>query len=318
MTRLYFTTDVHGSETCFRKFLNAWKFYKADVLILGGDITGKLLVPVIAQANGTYSGSLLGHDYELNTEEEIAEFEHRSAMAGFYAYQTTPEEVAALQKDRAMLDKLFARLIYERVERWLALADERLERTGIRCFVTPGNDDQFNIDPLFESAKYVTNPEGKVTHLDDTYEMISTGWSTFTPWNSPREISEEDMAAKISVMISQVQRIQTCVFNFHDPPFDTKIDRAPKLDENLKPVLKGGGVETVPVGSVAVREAIEEYQPLLSLHGHVHESRGVHRLGATLAINPGSSYGDGTLQGVVVDLPEPGRRGKLRYQLVAG
>lgn len=318
MTRLYFTTDVHGSETCFRKFLNARKFYEADVLILGGDITGKMIVPVVAQAKGAYSGSLLGHDYELKTEEEIAEFEHKTAMAGFYAYRTTPEEVAALEKDQGALDRLFARLMYERVERWLALADERLEGTGVPCFITPGNDDQFDIDPLFDAAKYVTNPEGLVVYVDDTHEMISTGWSTFTPWNSPREISEEDMAKRISAMVTQVKKMETCVFNFHDPPFDTKIDYAPKLDENLKPVLKGGGVETMPVGSVAVRDAIEARQPLLGLHGHVHESRGVHRLGNTLAINPGSSYGDGTLQGVVVDLPEPDKRGKLRYQLVAG
>jgi len=59
-----------------------------------------------------------------------------------------------------------------------------------------------------------------------------------------------------------------------------------------------------PVGSTAVRELIEEYQPPLSLHGHIHESRGKTRIGETIAINPGSVYSEGSLQGAVIDLAD--------------
>ena len=57
-----------------------------------------------------------------------------------------------------------------------------------------------------------------------------------------------------------------------------------------------------PVGSTAVRELIERIQPVLALHGHIHESRGVANIGKTVAINPGSSYTEGVLQGVIVTL----------------
>lgn len=317
MTRVFFTTDVHGSEQCFRKFINTRKFYEADVLILGGDITGKIIVPMIRQPNGHYHANLLGNRYDLETEEDLKEFEHKTAMAGFYAYRTTPDEVQALEADKSELDRLFARLMDERVASWLALADERLRGTGARCFITPGNDDQFSIDELFAASECVTNPEGQVVLVDDDHEMISTGWSTHTPWNSPRETSEEELARMIDDMLRQVKNMENCIFNFHCPPYDTKIDAAPKLDKNLKPMLTGGSLVMMSVGSQSVREAIETHQPLLSLHGHVHESRGVERMGRTLAINPGSSYSEGLLQGAIIDLPKK-KRGKLRYQLIAG
>lgn len=317
MTRILFTTDIHGSEKCFRKFVNTHKFYEAEVLILGGDITGKVIVPVIRQPNGHYHANLLGNHHDLETEQELSEFEHRTAMAGFYAYRTTPDEVQALEADKAKVDSLFARLIDQRVERWLALADERLKGTGTRCFITPGNDDQFSIDRLFAASECVSNPEGQVVFVDDDHEMISSGWSTYTPWDSPRETSEKELGEKIEDMARRVQNMENCLFNLHCPPYDTKLDSAPKLDENLKPVLSGGGVEMAPVGSHSVRSAIETHQPLLSLHGHVHESRGVERLGRTLSINPGSTYSDGILQGAIINLPRK-KRGKLRYQLIAG
>ena len=70
------------------------------------------------------------------------------------------------------------------------------------------------------------------------------------------------------------------------------------------------------VGSTAVRAAIERYQPMLGLHGHVHESPGTEKLGGTLCINPGSDYGDGVLRGAIVDLEA--ERGVARWQLVQG
>jgi uncharacterized protein len=106
------------------------------------------------------------------------------------------------------------------------------------------------------------------------------------------------------------------VFNLHVPPIRTAIDRAPVLDDSLKPVVRGGQVLMESVGSEAVRRVIERHQPMLSLHGHIHESRGAVRLGRTLAINPGSQYGDGILQGALIELDS--LKGVKSYQLPSG
>ena len=71
----------------------------------------------------------------------------------------------------------------------------------------------------------------------------------------------------------------------------------------------------MPVGSRAVREFIEQHQPIVSLHGHIHESRGAVRIGRTVAINPGSTYGEGVLDGAIIDI-EDGE--VVSHQLVSG
>ena len=91
MTRLFFTTDIHGSEVCFRKFVNAGKFYRADVIICGGDITGKLMVPVIRQTDGSYKARLMGSDEVARGEEDLQSLEKRIRNAGYYPYRTDPD-----------------------------------------------------------------------------------------------------------------------------------------------------------------------------------------------------------------------------------
>lgn len=108
------------------------------------------------------------------------------------------------------------------------------------------------------------------------------------------------MAEKIRALADQIEDMDRAIFNIHVPPYGTGLDAAPELEDGLR--LKRGGTINTPVGSTAVRDAILEYQPLLSLHGHIHDSRGVQRMERTLAVNPGSAYSDWTLQGVVVDL----------------
>jgi Icc-related predicted phosphoesterase len=184
----------------------------------------------------------------------------------------------------------------ESIRDWVGLAEERLSGTGIRCIINGGNDDQFEIDPILQESDYVEHPEGSVLWIDDHHEMISTGYSNISPWEGlPRDISEEDLKNKISEMVAKVQNMENAIFNFHCPPYDTGIDGAPKLDEELKPVTIGGQLMTIPVGSIAVREAIEEYQPLLELHGHIQESKGSRRVGRTLCLNLGSEYPEGVL-----------------------
>ena len=99
------------------------------------------------------------------------------------------------------------------------------------------------------------------------------------------------------------------------PPYDSRLDRAVELDAELRPRHHGGQPVEIPVGSTAVRDVIDEFQPLLALHGHIHESRGEARLGRTLAINSGSEYNTGRLHGVVVEV---GDDAVLSHQFVVG
>jgi len=134
--------------------------------------------------------------------------------------------------------------------------------------------------------------------------MPSSGWTEPTPWDTDREETKEELRERLERVVSQVDDYDRAVFNFHEPPYDSGLDEAPELDDDLQP--KFGAQSTEPVGSKAVREVIEKYQPPISLHGHIHESRGQTNIGDTLAVNPGSVYSEGSLQGAVIDLkPEP-------------
>jgi Icc-related predicted phosphoesterase len=95
---------------------------------------------------------------------------------------------------------------------------------------------------------------------------------------------------------------ERAVFNLHCPPHSTNLDAAPLLDSTLKPVYEGGTMVVAPAGSLATRALIEQYQPLLSLHGHIHESRASQKIGRTLSLNPGSEYSEGVLRGCLVEL----------------
>ena len=307
VTRVFFTTDTHGSSVCFRKFINAGKFYEANVIILGGDITGKKVIPFVRQPSGLINVNHLDREHVLKDEEQVETLRRNIVDMGYYPFMTDTEELERLAGDTPAQDAVFTSLMKERMSENLRFAEERLEGTGIRCFVQPGNDDEFDIDPLFEGGTHVLNPEGKVIQIDDHYTMISTGFGNVTPWRCPRDVEEERLETIIDAMASQVKDFDHCVFNFHCPPYDTVLDQAPQLDDQLRPTLEmGGKPKMVPVGSRAIRRAIDKYQPRLGLHGHIHESRGSQKLGRTTCVNPGSEYGEGVLRGVIVDLDKKG------------
>jgi uncharacterized protein len=311
---LFFATDIHGSETCFRKFLNAGLAYKAEVLVMGGDMTGKMLVPLVAQAGGKFSFEWLGASY-VRTEADLPEYERQMRMAGCYPYRTTPEEKAELESDPPKLKHLFAEVMRKTVAQWLALAEERLAPARIECFITPGNDDVLEIDEAFKACQYVQNPEGQLLVIKGEHEMIASGYSNCTPWNSPREMDEDALASYIERLAQRLSHPRKAIFNFHCPPHDSGLDTAPRIDGTFKPVAGITGVEMKAVGSTAVARAIREYQPLLGLHGHVHESRATVRIGQTLCINPGSEYSEGILRGCLLWLD----KGRVRdYMLTCG
>jgi Icc-related predicted phosphoesterase len=302
-TRLFFTSDVHGSTVVFKKFINAAKFYEAQVIVLGGDLVGKMIVPLVEQADRTFHANYLGKIYNVQAGEEVEHLEKTLEDSGLYPLRVSPEEVKAFQQDKAMVEVRFGKLAADRLARWLQMADERLKGTGIRCYIQPGNDDPYAIDPVFSQSSMVTNVDECVVMLDDNHEMISVGAANQTPWACPRDLPEEELTRRIEGVAAQCKNPSNAVFNLHVPPYDTNLDIAAELDANLTPKLSlSGGFKMIPVGSTAVRQAIEKYQPLLSLHGHIHESRSAQKVGRTMCINPGSEYGEGVLRGVVINL----------------
>ena len=304
-TRIFFTTDLHGSDHCFLKFINSGKFYKASVIVCGGDITGKMIVPLISTPDGGYEAEFLGRKEIVKREDEATQLEKSISQAGYYPFRTTADEFSRLNADRENVDKLFSELMTQRLKNWVKVAEDKLRGSTIKCILNAGNDDRMEIDDVLQSSDVVIYPEGKNVNLDGLHEMISTGYTNMTPWNCPRDISEEELAKRIEDMTSKVSDMQHCIFNFHCPPFDSNIDTAPKLDKDLKPVVSGGGeVVMVPVGSTAVRAAIEKYQPLLGLHGHIHESKGSVKIGRTLCLNPGSEYAEGILRGALITVED--------------
>ena len=312
--RLYFATDLHGSETCWRKFLNAGKHYDADVIVLGGDMTGKALVPVIHDGGDRWHATLLENRTELEGEEQVKAFEEAVVRRGYYPFRATPEEVRELHENEERWHALFSDHMLQTVDRWMQIADEKLAGTDIACFVCPGNDDQLEVDEVVLKAKHVELAEGRVVEIDG-FQMASTGWSNPTPWETYREEDEPHLGERIHNVVEQVTTPpERTIFSFHCPPYNSKLDEAPELTADMS--LKDAGRSTRPVGSTAVREAIEEHQPCLSLHGHIHEARGSTRLGRTLCINPGSSYEQGQLLGAVIDLD--GKKKVKKFVLTSG
>ena len=311
--RIFFATDIHGSEVCWRKFLNAGAFHKADVLIMGGDMTGKAMVP-ITESNGGWEVTLQEQRHALATEDELRAMEKRIRDRGYYPIRLTRDELAAWSADQALVDARFKDEMLRSVEAWMALADERLGGTSIRCVVSPANDDMFEIDPIIDRAKHVQLGEANTIALDG-FTLVSTGWANPTPWNTFRELPEDELRTRIDGLVATVPDRSRAIFNFHAPPYASNLDAAPQLDADMKYVA--GGQALVPVGSKAVRESILEYGPALSLHGHIHEGKGAVKLGRTLAVNPGSSYEDGVLQAAIVDLDT--KKGEVkRYLLING
>jgi Icc-related predicted phosphoesterase len=314
-TKIFFATDIHGSDRCFRKFLNAGKFYGVDAIVLGGDITGKMIVPVVEEGAGRYYAQLFGRKRVVDADG-LTGLNKFISDAGFYPQPMTIEEINVLKDDPAGVSDLFRKLISATMTQWLELAEERLAGSRIQCLIAPGNDDPLFVDDVLGSSPIVVNPDGRLVELPGGFPMISVGYSNRTPWDSPRELGEEDLAALIDREVAKLADPSRAIFNLHVPPKDTPIDQAVALDHEFRPVMRGGSPYIAGVGSSAVRDAIATYQPMLSLHGHIHESRGEARIGRSLALNPGSEYSEGVLRGVIITLSE--KKGVRGYQLVAG
>jgi Icc-related predicted phosphoesterase len=301
--RIFFATDVHGSDVCFRKFVNAADFYGAKVLILGGDITGKTITPILDLGGGEYRVKFLGEEIQVQGEKRLREVMGRIGEVGSYPHVLAPKEYEELQHDPAGIAAVFDRLMSDSVTRWVRLAEDRLRGKDVEVYIQPGNDDTYAIDESLNGSDVVVNPDGRVLEMAGGYELLSLGIANMTPWECPRDVPEDVMAARLRGLAEGLRRPERAIFNVHAPPNGTGLDLAPKLDASLTPRLgPGGRPEMVPVGSTAVLQSLTTYQPFLALHGHIHESKAFARIGRTLAMNPGSEYQEGILRGLLIEL----------------
>jgi Icc-related predicted phosphoesterase len=310
---VFYASDVHGSDRCWFKFVNAAKAYGADALIMGGDLAGKAVVPIVRQGAGKYRMVFLG-DSSVFSDAELDEAKKRVAFNGFYAHVCDSDEVKQLEQSPDALNDLFRRLIIQRLERWLHVAEERLADSGTLCYVMPGNDDDFYVDDVLANSSFVINPDMRVVPCGP-FEMLSCSWVPPTPWESPRECEEEELTAKLNGLANELDPDLPTIANLHSPPFGTGLDEAPEINADLTLTSAAVQGKMVPVGSHAVRSLIEEVQPVVALHGHIHECRGTAKIGETVCVNPGSSYGEGVLDGCIVNFRESRLRGT---QLIRG
>ena len=219
----------------------------------------------------------------------------------YIPYVTTAEEAAILEADKEKTEKLFEKLQVEIISKWLSLIPERVPK-NCKVILSPGNDDVFVIDDVIRKDPGVVFGEEEVVSLDEEHEVACCGWTNFTPWHSPRECSEEELQQRLERVVAQIKNMKTAVFCFHCPPYNSVIDMAPKLTKDFKPIYEGGQPVMIPVGCTAVRKIVEKYQPLIGLHGHIHESPGFIKIGRTPCLNPGSEYAEGVMRAYLVEI----------------
>ena len=306
-TRLFYASDIHGSEVTYRKFLNAAKFYNVDALVFGGDLMGKLLIPIVRDAGETHRARLQGQNHHLTTPEELTDFKKNLDTLGFYWFECDPDEYRTYEGNQDRIDEKFDELARVRLAEWVVLAEERLAGTHVRAFLCGGNDDTDAVLSALDDIPQdrVVNAENQVVPLDDEHVLVTIGYSTPTPWETPRERTDEEIGEVIEKLMADVPDPSRAVFNFHCPPLDSSLDTCLKLDASVwppKPLIVNGQPIEYGAGSQSVSDALDRYQPVVGLHGHIHESRGAADFGRTPAFNPGSEYGEGVLRGLIVGI----------------
>ncbi|MHB1502293.1 MAG: metallophosphoesterase family protein [Candidatus Dormibacteria bacterium] len=307
VTRLYIVSDFHAALPAWKKMLNAisLNIYRADVVLYAGDLTGKAIVPITQTPSG-FEATLLGARRQARDEQELMALERDITSIGYYPYRATTKELDEIGGDPDKLHALFADKIHTQVKEWMEMAAERLGPSGIPVVLIPGNDDPWEIDPALAASTYCINTDGRITDLPGNLQVLGLGKSSPTPWNTPREVSEDDFRQEIYSLADQLRDRRRSLFLVHCPPYDTGLDTAPLLDAGLNVTTSAGDVLRGPVGSRGVLEAVKSIQPLISIHGHIHESGGERKVGESLCVNPGSEAAFGVVRGYIIDVTSNG------------
>lgn len=311
-TKILFATDLHGGDTYFLKALSLANSLKVNVLMLCGDLTGKAIVPIVKLDENLYVTTFFGVDYRIK-EDELPKLQNDIRKVGYYYYHCSRAEYEEFRAKPERITELFDKLMQQTVQTWIRKIEEILPN-DIRVIMNPGNDDTFAIDEVLKSSKRVEYTLGSCANLDDKHNVVSCDWVNPTPWNSPRECDERELEKRLRAEIQRASSTENLVCDFHVPAYNTILDLAPKLGKDLRPKFFMGQPVTDHVGSTAVRKVLEEFQPKLALHGHIHESAGVCNIKRTVCINPGSQYVEGMMHGCLVKLTPD----KVDHQLIIG
>jgi hypothetical protein len=309
---MLFAVDLHGGDTYFLKILSVAKSRGVNILMMSGDLTGKAIIPIVKLNENLYVTNFFGADYRLK-EDELPKMQNDIRKVGYYYHHCSRAEYEELRGKPEKMTELFDKLMQQTIQNWIGKVEEILPN-DMRVIMNPGNDDTFAIDEVLKSSKRVEKTSGKRVNLDDTYNLVSCEWVNPTPWSSPRECNEGELEKRLRAEIQRASSTENLVCDFHSPPYNTILDSAPKLGKDMQLKYVMGQPLTEHVGSKAVRKVLEEYQPKLSLHGHIHESAGVCNIKRTECINPGSQYVEGIMHGCLLTLTPD----KIDHQLIAG
>jgi hypothetical protein len=311
LTRLLYGSDFHGSDSAFRKFLASGLQYKANALIVGGDVTGKAMVPVIHQGGGRYVGYVFGRQEVATNAEELERVKKGISNVGFYPIVVEKDEAEELERDHDKMGRRFEAEMQQRMREWMSLAEEKLKPNNIAMYFICGNDDLFSIDDVIAESQFVHNPDMTMMEMEGGYQIIGCSYANMTPWKCERDLEEEELEKKMEQLEAVVQNPEKTIAVLHVPPFGSGLDTCPELDKNLKIITQGGQVVMKSAGSTSVKAFLDKVQPMLSLHGHIHESPGHARIGRTLAINAGSEYAEAIMKAAIINLEENKVKGHL-------
>ena len=311
MTRILYGSDFHGSEAVFRKFLSSGFQYKVNALMVGGDVTGKAMIPVIHQGAGRYEATLFGEEKTSSSPDELEKLMKSIGNVGFYPIVLEQDEAQELENDPEKMGVRFEKEMCDRVREWMKLAEEKLVPQHITLYFMPGNDDLQSIDKVVDEFKNICNPDMKHFEMEDGYEVVGLSNANLTPWLCARDVDEQALTRKLDELAAMIQKPERTIAILHVPPFASGLDTCPDLDKNLKIITEGGQVVMKSAGSPAVKSFIEKVQPMLSLHGHIHESPGHFHNGRTLMINAGSEYAEGIMKAAIINLENGKVKGHL-------
>jgi uncharacterized protein len=306
MTRILFGSDFHGSDTVFRKFIASGLQYKVDVLIVGGDVTGKAMIPVIHKGKDQYEASWFGNQVVARTAEELIRIKKDISSVGFYPIVLEKDEAEELENQPGKMSARFEAEMCQRVREWMILAREKLAPKKILLYFMAGNDDLASIDATVAEFRDIRNPDMNHSEIEGGYEVVGLSNANMTPWRCARDVEEDVLEHKLASLAGMIQHPERTIAVLHVPPFGSGLDTCPDLDKNLKIITLGGQVVMKSAGSPAVKAFIDNVQPMLSLHGHIHESPGHVHIGSTLSINAGSEYAEAILKAAIINL-EDGR-----------
>ena len=311
MTRILYGSDFHGSEAVFRKFLSSGLQYKVNALMVGGDVTGKAMVPVIHQGAGRYQATLFGDEKKSSTPDELEKLKKAISNVGFYPIVLEKDEAQELENDPVKMGTRFELEMCNRVREWMKLAEEKLGPQHITLYFMPGNDDLHSVDNVIDEFKSIRNPDMKHFEMEDGYEVVGLSNANLTPLLCARDVDEQELTRKLNELAAMIQKPERTIAILHVPPFGSSLDSCPDLDKNLKIITEGGQVVMKSAGSPTVKAFIEKVQPMLSLHGHIHESPGHVHNGRTLMINAGSEYAEGIMKAAIINLENGKVKGHL-------